>query len=211
MAWTPIVGKSFQPDEFDAYVRGLVWNDWKPQFITLHNTAAPNLAQRPQGWTRQSIGWLEEWCRDSNGWQAGPHLFIDDKQIWAFTPLNKRGTHSPGFNATAIGIEMLGDYAKDEFTTGRGSLVRSNTVSAMASISNRLGFKSDAWKFHMEDPRTTHDCPGIKARRDRANLNRDIAIRMAQLKASPRSGTQTGTQPIADTSKKSNPWDKIAG
>lgn len=178
MAWTPIVGKAFQPDTFDAYVRGLAWTSWKPSLIVLHNTAAPSLAQRPNGFTPQGIKNLETYFRDQRGWPAGPHLFIDDKQIWVFTPLTSKGVHSPSYNSTAIGIEMLGDFAKEEFTSGRGAAVRANTISAIASLNNALGFRADKWIFHVQDPKTDHDCPGIKARRDRDNLVQAINEKM---------------------------------
>ncbi len=42
----------FTPDEFQIYVAGLRWKTWKPQFLTLHNTAEPNLAQ----WAHSGLG-----------------------------------------------------------------------------------------------------------------------------------------------------------
>jgi hypothetical protein len=178
MAWKGIVAKAFTAEQFRDYVDGLVWKDWKPQFITLHNTAAPSLAQRPDGFLKQHILNLEAYYRDNRGWSAGPHLFIDDHVIWVFTPLTTPGVHSPSWNSTAIGIEMLGDYAKEEFTSGRGKNVRANAVQAIAALSKKLGFKPDAWKFHVQDTRSDHDCPGIKARKDRDNLVRDISAAM---------------------------------
>lgn len=174
MPWTPIVGKSFSPTEFDKYVKTLVWKDWKPQFITIHNTAIPSLAQRPDGFTRQHILNLESYFKNDRKWSGGPHLFIDDKQIWVFNPLTLPGVHSPSWNRTAIGIEMLGDFNKESFTNGRGNLVRINTVAAVAALSNVLGFKSDSWKFHVEDKRSDHDCPGKNARAERTNLVMEI-------------------------------------
>ena len=178
MPWTPIVGKSFSPTEFDDYTKKLVWKDWKPQFITIHNTAIPSLAQRPDGFTRQHILNLESYFKNDRKWSGGPHLFIDDKQIWVFNPLTLPGVHSPSWNRTAIGIEMLGDFNKESFTSGRGNLVRLNTIRAVAALNLALGFKPDNWKFHVEDTRSDHDCPGKNARAERANLVRDITESM---------------------------------
>ena len=161
--WKPIVGLSFSAEDFDVYCKGLTWTSWRPSFIVLHNTATPSLAQRPNGFTKQHILNLVGYYRDTQGWSAGPHLFVDDKQIWVFTPLTTTGRHSPAWNLKAIGIEMLGNYETDEFDSGRGAKVRKNAVCAMASLCGALGLDPDTIKLHKEDPVTTHKtCPGKK-------------------------------------------------
>ena len=160
MPWKPIVGLAFNAAQFDTYCHSLQWNAWRPSFIVLHNTAAPSLAQRPNGFTAQHIQNLVGFYRDQQHWSAGPHLFIDDKKIWVFTPLIVSGVHSPSWNKLAIGIEMLGNYAAESFSTGRGSKVRENAVAAMATICAILGLPPATIKLHKEDPATTHNCPG---------------------------------------------------
>lgn len=177
MTWKGIVGKSMSPEEFRDYVDGLTWGQWKPQFITLHNTAVPSLRQRPDGFTERHIRNLEAFYK-SKDWKSGPHLFIDDKQIWLFTPLTTTGTHSPSWNTKSIGVEMLGDYNVESFTEGRGLKVRQNTVAAMAALLHKLGLSSESWRFHKEDKATTHDCPGKNVRVCREELNKEIAFAM---------------------------------
>jgi N-acetylmuramoyl-L-alanine amidase CwlA len=160
--WKGIVGLSYSTDEFDSYCHALSWPAWRPSFIVLHNTALPSLAQRPNGFTKQHILNLEKYYRDEKGWSAGPHLFVDDKQIWVFTPLNVSGVHSPSWNKIALGVEMLGDYDKDEFDSGRGLKVQQNAVAAFATLSAVLGLDPDTIRRHKEDPATTHACPGKK-------------------------------------------------
>lgn len=158
--WKGIVGTSFTPQEFDAYCHGLTWPAWRPSFIVLHNTYAPTLAQRPDGFTHQHLLNLENYFK-GNGWSAGPHLFIDDHLIHVFTPLTVSGVHSPSWNKQAIGIEMLGDYEKEAFNEGRGAKVRENTVAAIATLSAVLGLNPETMRLHKEDPGTTHKtCPG---------------------------------------------------
>lgn len=164
MSWKGIVGKGFTPKLFAAYVDNLQWSSWRPKFLVLHNTAAPSLATRPDGFTAQHMRNLEGYYRDKQGWPSGPHLFIDDKLIWVFTDLRTAGTHSPSWNSTAIGIEMLGDFSHESFSSGRGKAVRQNTTWAMAKLSRKLNFRPDGWKFHYEDAKTTHGCPGKNAR-----------------------------------------------
>jgi len=163
--WKGIVGRRFTPDEFDGYCHTLQWNAWRPSFIVLHNTAIPSLAQRPNGLTQQHIQGLEAFYRDTQGWKAGPHLFVDDKQIWVFTPLTVSGTHSPSWNKVALGVEMLGNYENEEFDSGRGLQVRQNTVAALATLHAVLGIDGNLMRIHREDPLTTHACPGKNVRK----------------------------------------------
>lgn len=160
MAWKGIVNRAFNPEEFDRYLHTLSWTQWRPNFIVLHNTAVPNLQQRPNGLTEQHLKNLEIYYRDSQHWRSGPHLFITDLAIHVFTPLTVSGTHSPSWNKLSIGIEMLGDYSIESFIEGRGLKVRQNTVAAIASLSAVLGIDPDTMKLHKEDKRTTHNCPG---------------------------------------------------
>ncbi len=163
--WKGIVGKSFSPTDFDTYCHELQWTAWRPSFIVLHNTAIPSLAQRPNGLTLQHIKGLESFYRDVQKWKGGPHLFIDDKQIWVFTPLTLSGTHSPSWNKLALGFEMLGNYETEAFDSGRGLKVRKNAVAAIATLSGVLGIDPHTLRLHREDPLTTHACPGKNVRK----------------------------------------------
>jgi hypothetical protein len=159
--WKPIVGLSFQPDEFASYCQSLHWTAWRPSFIVLHNTAVPTLASRPGGLTNQNILDLEIYYRDTMHWSAGPHLFVDDRQIWVFTPLTTPGVHSPSWNHIALGVEMLGDYDGEAFDSGRGLAVQQHAVAALATLSSVLGLDPKTIRLHKEDPETTHTgCPG---------------------------------------------------
>jgi hypothetical protein len=163
--WKGIVGTAFSTDDFDTYCHGLQWSAWRPSFVVVHNTQIPSLAQRPKGLTKQHILGLEEFYRDTQKWKAGPHLFVDDKQIWVFTPLTVSGTHSPSWNKVALGVEMLGDYEKEAFDAGRGLAVRTNAVSAVATLCAILGLDPQTIRLHREDPLTTHACPGKNVRK----------------------------------------------
>lgn len=163
--WKGIVGTSFSPDEFDNYCHSLQWSAWRPSFIVLHNTATPSLAQRPKGLTKQHIQNLEPFYRDTQKWKAGPHLFLDDRQIWVFTPLTVSGTHSPSWDKVTLGVEMLGDYEKEAFDSGRGLKVRENTIAALATLCAILGIDSHTIRIHREDPLTTPARPGKNVRK----------------------------------------------
>jgi hypothetical protein len=159
--WKGIVGRSFDPMGFDTYVKGLKFGLWRPQFVVLHNTSVPSLAQRPDGFTKQHIKNLEGYYRDEMKWSSGPNLFVDDHQIWVLSPLTAPGTHSPSWNAVSWGVEMLGEYESEPFNSGRGLHVQYYTVAALATLHAAAGLDSHSLRFHKEDPKTTHkECPG---------------------------------------------------
>lgn len=168
-AWKPIIGLSFQPDEFAAYCGSLHFATWRPSFVVLHNTFIPCLADRPNGLSKQHILGLQAYYRDTMKWSAGPHLFIDDRQIWVFTPLTTSGVHSPSWNKVSWGVEMLGNYDAEEFNSGRGLKVQHNTVAALGALYETLGIEAtdSSLRLHKQDPLTTHkNCPGKNVMKD---------------------------------------------
>ena len=159
--WKGTVNKNFSIDDFESYVESLEWTSWRPSFIVLHNTYIPDLSGYPNGFTKASMRGFVTYYKDDQGWSGGPHLFIDDHNIWVFTPLTVPGVHSPSWNQVALAVEMLGNYDKDKFDTGRGKAVQQNAVAAIAILSSVLGLDPTTMKLHKEDPLTTHkNCPG---------------------------------------------------
>jgi hypothetical protein len=156
-------GKCLSKDQFTAHVASLKWGAWRPAFLTLHNTGAPNLAQLAagKGGETQRIKNLEHYYRDQQGWSAGPHLFASPHGIYLGTPLTVPGTHTPSWNSIAWGLEMFGDYDRDAFATGPGAQVRDYAVHAIAVLYAALGREPSSLRLHKEDTRTAHKhCPG---------------------------------------------------
>src|SRR5713101_6160100 len=98
MKWKGIIGRRFSQVEFDDYVKQMGYCPAWVQFVVVHNTAIPSLAQRPHGFTHQHILNLEKYYRDQQKWSSGPHCFIDQNGIWVFTPLTVTGVHTPSWN-----------------------------------------------------------------------------------------------------------------
>ena len=77
--------KGYTAAEFDAFVRGVKWNGWRPKFITLHNTAEPSLRQWANGNTHgQSIEAYEhQRILNLNHYYKGMgwHCFSGDEQF----------------------------------------------------------------------------------------------------------------------------------
>ncbi|MFN7997439.1 MAG: peptidoglycan recognition family protein [Bryobacteraceae bacterium] len=154
--WKGIVGKGFAPDDFAGYVASLTFGAWRPQFVVLHNTASPTLAQWHSVPGAQRIQNLENFYKNVQQWSAGPHLFVADDLIWVFTPLTVPGVHSPSWNSISWGVEMVGDYESEPF----GDAVRNNAIQALSVLHATVGLDPTNLKLHKEDPRTTHICPG---------------------------------------------------
>jgi len=159
--WRGTDGRPMSQRAFDDYVRGLDLSAWKPDFVVLHNTASPNSKQWQSCPVPQRLHNLTSYYRGL-GWHAGPHMFIDDTNIWLFTPLTSRGVHSPSWNGVAWGIEMVGDYDTEDFNSGWGLKVQGNAIAAIATLLRKLGKTPDerTLRFHFEDLKTTHACPG---------------------------------------------------
>ena len=158
----PIVGQFFPAGPaLRAHIRAVRLDAWAPDFIVLHNTGAPTLAQRPHGLTRRHIENLADFYGRVQHWHAGPHWFVDQNGCWAFSPLSAPGVHSPSWNGRSWGVEMLGDYDREDFDAGPGARVAANAVFLLAALSERAGLDSHTLRLHREDPKTSHkDCPG---------------------------------------------------
>lgn len=165
--WSGTLGYQFNSvGEFEDYLEGLHFGKWRPQFAVLHNTGAPNEAawDATPGGDRQRLRNLTHHFKDEEGWRAGPHLFIRNTRIFAFSPLTAPGTHSPSWNGRSWGIEMAADYDRDVFDPSE----RDTVVGVLAALFNKIGqdpvdhvLGVRGLHFHKEDPNTSHKrCPG---------------------------------------------------
>lgn len=161
--WKGIVGQGFQPDDFAAYVGGLTFTAWRPSFVVLHNTGVPTFAQWHNVPGAARMQNLQTYYRDQQGWSGGPHLFIADDLIWAFTPLTVPGVHSPSWNSISWGVELVGDYSTEVIQPA----LKANAIAALATLHGAIGLDPNTLKLHHEDPLTTHrDCPGTSILKD---------------------------------------------
>lgn len=157
--------------------------------ITLHHTAAPSLASRPGGLSPQHILNIQDYYQHKLGWSTGPHLFVDDHGVYCLTPLRERGTHAKSFNATHIGIEVLGDYDTEDPHTGRGLACWQHAARIVYAIGLR-------YNFHRDDPKTDKTCPGKRVQKDWFNdLIRDAEHYDTANKTNTTSTEADGTQP----------------
>jgi hypothetical protein len=148
-------------DEFKTYLSKLELRGWRPAGMTLHNTATPNRkrwdAQPGEVWLRNLKSYYV-----GKGWSAGPHAFCDGNDIWVMTDFNTRGVHSPSYNASRLGIEMVADFNVEDDDSGIGLKVKLQTAQLFAACHAFFGWEpsTTSIKLHKEDPATDHDCPG---------------------------------------------------
>ena len=79
-------------DEYSTYVNGLPSVPWV-QFIVLHNTGSPSLAQWLDGGASeaQRLQNLEYYYEFTEHWHAGPHGFISPNSYLRFFRSNPAG------------------------------------------------------------------------------------------------------------------------
>ena len=161
MTWTPIDGRGVTVTELRHIIENMTFRTWRPSGGVLHCTGAPNLKQALETAPEIRINNLEHFFKVERGWPSGPHAFVWPDKIWLFTPLNTRGTHSPSWNGTRFGVEMMGDYNVDDDDAGDGLKVKNNAAALFGMMYARLGLDPDNIKMHRDDPETTHKaCPG---------------------------------------------------
>lgn len=168
--WKGIVGQGFTAEEFAGYAQGVTLDLWHPLFVVLHNTAAPKLSEWHSVSGEHRMRNLESYYRDTQGWSAGPHLFVADDKIWAFTSLATSGVHSPSWNNVAWGVEIVGNFDEEEFSDPQ----KSNVVAALITLHTLGNLDPARLRLHKEDPKTTHHgCPGV-------NVDKAEIIRLVQ-------------------------------
>src|SRR5262245_59080501 len=126
-------------EAFRTYLHDLS-GGWRPSGMTLHNTAEPSRKR----WDAYPG---EQWLRNlksfyiSKGWAAGPHAFVDGYNIWVMTDFNVKGVHSPSWNGTRLGIEMVGNFAVESDESGDGLKVKKMTAGLFAVCHDRFGWE----------------------------------------------------------------------
>jgi hypothetical protein len=133
-------GRGLTLPQFSAFVQVYDFGQVPPSFIVFHHTAVPDASYAPISsnpatkWDRGEQGLDEdaiyhkrqrqlEGLRDfyiKKDWNCGPHLFIDDRYIWLFTPMADVGIHAKWGNSFkahgklhySLGIEIIGYYER---------------------------------------------------------------------------------------------------
>lgn len=193
-------GRALTLAEFSAHLAAFDFGTILPDQVVLHNTAVPDASWAPLG-TSTATHWDRDEARlsltairnkrqnqldaiqryyVSLGWTAGPHLFIDDRWVWLFTPLDTIGVHAKEGNSYrdsagrlhyTIGIEVIGWYGKVVWPLPIQTMVR----GAVQALQRRLGTFQIVYKHAPAHQPAAHqgsiafhynynkpECPGVK-------------------------------------------------
>ncbi|HTE81856.1 MAG TPA: peptidoglycan recognition family protein [Reyranella sp.] len=201
--WPNFDGKPYSSGELATHINGRDFANWKhkdgslgkPAFITLHNTATPDIAL----WTSWSPAKRQQYIHnmqpyyENKGWRGGPHFFVTpqtDICAFGFNDMMAAGTHASCFNNRSIGIEMVGDFDRESFDSGPGAQVAENAIHLMALLHNRIGLKPTPYDynktglhFHVECAADNHHCPGSHVRKP--DIVARVLSRMAEFAGAP--------------------------
>ncbi|MGH2542956.1 MAG: N-acetylmuramoyl-L-alanine amidase, partial [Ardenticatenaceae bacterium] len=158
------IGKALTANEFTKYVESYNFGSIPPDYIVVHHTARPYTIHAAMGpttgaWEAGEAGLNEEQIKKKRlrqvegmknyyaremGWERGPHLFIDDRYIYLFTPMYEIGIHASQGNSYrdaqghlhySIGIEVIGYYERVQWPEQTARLVG----HAIAVLKRKLG------------------------------------------------------------------------
>jgi hypothetical protein len=161
------IGAAKTADEFTTYVEGFNFGHPAPDFIVLHHTWSPGTVYTTPNWPvdkqwdggetagmsdaeirRRRLRRLEQlrdFYANERGWSIGPHLFIDNRYIWLFTPMDRPGAHASdnwgnffdrgGVRHFSIGVEVVGLYDNKPWPDDVARLVG----HAVAVLKRKLG------------------------------------------------------------------------
>lgn len=199
-----IDGRQMTIAECQAHIDAIELRPWRASGIVIHNTAAPDLKSWLGYPVDKRIINLKDFYENKQNWSSGPHFFVDPSHIIPFTPMNQKGTHSPSFNGTHIGIECVGNYDSDDDDKGPGQEVKKNLVALIGMLCGRLGIdpSTRTIRMHKDDPRTTHDCPGKDLYEDREQIIQMVREWMGHGGEHPPVLVIDGTQTPAPTVRK---------
>ena len=168
--------KGYTKQEFESFVHSLKWYTWRPKFITLHNCSEPSIKTWNEGYAKHggSMDDYELWrihnlnsFYKAKGWHSGPHLFVSPNKIWNACDLTRDGVSVSCWNHLTIGVEMVGEFATEDFNSGDGAKVRDLTIFALAVLHKALNITPLPYMVstrglhpHKACVRDHHDCPG---------------------------------------------------
>jgi hypothetical protein len=165
------LNKVWTDTSLEVYLSKIQAPEWAKK-ICIHHTASPSLSQRPNGFTMQHIENIKDFYEKDLKWNRGPHLFVDEDQLFGMTPFTEKGIHAPSFNSNALGIEVLGNYDSEDPKSGRGLQCWQNAAKSIEVLAKwlKISINSDTIVFHREcavTQRTTKkSCPGTKITKD---------------------------------------------
>lgn len=194
------LGQGLTIEAFEAYVLAYDFGSILPDLVVLHHTANPAASWAPStgipNWDdreaglkpdaikakrKQQLDAIRNYYRDTLHWTAGPHLFIDDRFVWLFTPMYDEGIHAVSGNSYrdaagkyhySLGIEVVGNYTAHLWPTviqhmvGRAVIALQRRLKTFDLIykpapRNRPDLHAGSIALHSDFNKP--ECPGVAA------------------------------------------------
>lgn len=159
------IGMALSGAAFVDYVASYNFGRILPSFIVIHNSAKPDASWAKLNndpdikWDRNEVNLSSNQIKVKRkqqldhiknyyvglGWTSGPHLFIDERWIWLFTPMNTVGTHAKSGNGFyddkgvlhySIGVETVGWFEHVGWPEGMQRLLQITIQSLQRRLKN---------------------------------------------------------------------------
>lgn len=154
----PFINRRLTVEEWKRYVAAYNFGSLAPSRLVLHHTF------RPDETTWNGLATMRGMQRfyASQGWPAGPHIFVAEDGIWLATPMRDIGVHAGTGNGSlaqgwySIGLEMVGYF---DTRLPAGATWR-HALAVMGELSRRLRIPPRALISFHRDYTNLKSCPG---------------------------------------------------
>jgi hypothetical protein len=154
----PVIGKTFFPTGFEAYLKTV-----KPfaglRHIVVHHSAMTDAENDEEVWA----AWTQEyWAKHlqeyyyGKGWAAMPHIFVSDRGLLVENPLSLPGRAVIGHNEDSVHLEVVGNFMH-KVPSGP---TLDYLVAACAALLRWAGLGIGALTYHRALQTLYTDCPG---------------------------------------------------
>jgi hypothetical protein len=180
------IGLGMSVAKFEEYVTSYDFGKYKPTFVVLHHTIMPDTQQarflggvwdaddysrsEPEVYAHRlkHLGAIKTYYETEHpDWPAGPHLFVDDRYVWLFSPMNAPGVHAMEGNGRprsySIGIEVVGYYEHVTWPEDVADNVRRVVLALQAQLKTfELVHKKGPGGISAHRDYNKPECPGAK-------------------------------------------------
>ncbi len=154
----PFINRRLSIEEWKRYVATYDFGPLAPSRLVLHHTFRPD----ERSWNGLTTMRGMQRFYASQGWPAGPHVFVAADGIWLATPMRDIGVHAGAGNGSlaqgwySIGLEMVGFFD----TRLPDGATWQHALTVMGELSRRLRIPPRALISFHRDYTSLKSCPG---------------------------------------------------
>jgi|GEM_PF-5545342 len=183
------LGRGLTLPEFKTYIESYNFGPIPPDYLIIHHTYKPSThydGTSADDWDAGETGLsteeiynkrkarldaIKEYYRTVYGWDRGPHLYIDDRWVWLFTPMAEIGVHARSGNwyedqagklHYSIGIEVLGNYMEIKWPEPIATNVSQAAAILCHTLNIPIRHQLQAGGISMHREYSATSCPGAQ-------------------------------------------------